>query len=343
MQSALYLTAIRGMAAPEARICYERAESLCRSLNRPLVLYSALMGQWRYSLMTDKLTATMQIAQRVYSLAQEQREPALMIGACQALVSTAFFLGEFESARQHATRGIQIWRSGSVRSPVEQVDPPAVVCLCYKALCESHFGKIASCRSAIAEAISLAKELNDPHALAEALFFAAILGTTKPDAAETERLASEVIELSTRHHFAHWLPLADILRGWARSVSGDTAQGIAWIEDGIRGCRAAGSVLSLSYYLRLKAEALHLAHRTPEALQTIKEAEAVVQRTEERHSLAELHLFRGVFLASLGAEETQIEASFCEAIRIAREQKSIWLRKRAEEASQNTAARKRER
>ena len=50
MQAGLYLTATRGIAAPEARICYERAESLCHSLNRPLLLYVALMGQWRYSL-----------------------------------------------------------------------------------------------------------------------------------------------------------------------------------------------------------------------------------------------------------------------------------------------------
>ena len=32
----------------------------------------------------------------------------------------------------------------------------------------------------------------------------------------------------------------------------------------------------------------------------------------------------------MGADETQIEASFCEAIRIAKEQKSISLEKRAE-------------
>jgi len=37
-----------------------------------------------------------------------------------------------------------------------------------------------------------------------------------------------------------------------------------------------------------------------------------------------------VFLATLGADETQIEASFCEAIRIAKEQKSVSLEKRAE-------------
>jgi hypothetical protein len=38
----------------------------------------------------------------------------------------------------------------------------------------------------------------------------------------------------------------------------------------------------------------------------------------------------GVSLATLGADETQIEASFREAIRIARDQKSVSLEKRAE-------------
>ncbi|MGB7794538.1 MAG: hypothetical protein WBL39_25355, partial [Terrimicrobiaceae bacterium] len=44
IQAALNLTAMRE-AAPEAKICYERAESLCHSLNRPLLLYVALIGQ----------------------------------------------------------------------------------------------------------------------------------------------------------------------------------------------------------------------------------------------------------------------------------------------------------
>ena len=145
-----------------------------------------------------------------------------------------------------------------------------------------------------------------------------------------ERLTSEVIELSTRNHFVHWLAVGAILRGWAHSASGNTAEGIPWIEDGIRDLRATGAVLAVPYYLALKAEALHLADRTSEALQAIEEAEAVVQKTEERQHLAELHRLRGVFLAAIGADETQIEASFCEALRIAREQKSISLEKRAE-------------
>ena len=75
---------------------------------------------------------------------------------------------------------------------------------------------------------------------------------------------------------------------------------------------------------------MHLAGRTSEALEAIKEAEALVARTEERWWCAEMHRLKGVFLTAMGAEETQIEASFCEAIRIAKEQKSVSLEKRAE-------------
>jgi hypothetical protein len=101
-------------------------------------------------------------------------------------------------------------------------------------------------------------------------------------------------------------------------------------------------VLSLPQFLAVKAEALHLADRTSEALEAINEAEALAERFEQRWYCAELHRLRGVFLATLGADETQIEASFCEAIRIAKEQKSVSVGKRAE-GTRNTVGKKRTR
>jgi adenylate cyclase len=280
--------------------------------------------------MTDKLSVAIQIAERGYSLAQEQNDAALKIGACAALAANLFFLGNFESARRYARRGVQIWRSGGVKFPPEDLDMPVVGCLCHGALSEWHLGEIASCKANIEEAISLAKELNDLTALALALDWAAALGNCERNPAEVDRLASEMIELSTRHNFVFWLAVGAIYRGWARSASGDTVEGISWIEDGIRDYRATGANIGLSYLLGMKAEALHLADRTSEALEAIKEAEALVERFEERFWSAELQRLRGVFLAALDADETQIEASFGEAIRIAKEQKSVSLEKRAE-------------
>ena len=149
-----YLTVTRNFAAPEARVCHERAESFCQSLNRPLLLHSALMGQWRYSLITDKLTVAMQIAKRMYSLAQEQNDAALMLGGSRAMACTHYYLGEFDTARQSALRGLHIWHSGEVKSHVQEVDPPAVACLCDKAQSEWHLGEIATCQATMAEAIA---------------------------------------------------------------------------------------------------------------------------------------------------------------------------------------------
>jgi hypothetical protein len=115
-----------------------------------------------------------------------------------------------------------------------------------------------------------------------------------------------------------------------RSAFGDPEEGIPWIDQGIRELRATGSVVSLAGSLVRKAEALHLAGRASEAHETINEAEALAERFEQRVLSARLHRLRGVFLAALGADGTQTEASFREAIRIAREQKSISLAKRAE-------------
>jgi hypothetical protein len=165
-----YLTATRGMAAPETKVFYERAESLGHSLNRPLLPYFGLVGQWRYSNTIGKLSAALQIAKRVYTLAQEQNDSELMVGAYRSLAVTLYFIGDFEAARQSAIRGIEIWRSRSVPSHAEDLDAPFVTCLVYEALCAWHFGEIAKSKPNMVEAISLSKELNDMHGLASTLY-----------------------------------------------------------------------------------------------------------------------------------------------------------------------------
>jgi len=185
-------------------------------LNRPLLLYAALMGRFRFSFNTDRLSAALQIAKRIYALAQQQNEPAKMIGACTALTTTHYFLGDFETSAQFAKHGLEIWRSGAAQSAPEEVDVPAGGCLRFDALLKWHRGEAASAQATIEEAISLAKELNDMHGLADSLHIAAVLAQLEGKPAEAVRLASEVIELSTRQNFAQWRAVGAILRGWAR-------------------------------------------------------------------------------------------------------------------------------
>ena len=146
---------------------------------------------------------------------------------------------------------------------------------------------------------------------------------------EVERYSSDLVEPTTRQNFAFWLATGEVLRGWVRSFD-DTTEGISWIEGGIRNYRATGGLRGLPFWLALKAEALYLGNRIFEALEAIMEAEGLAERFEERLWRAELHRLRGVLLTAMGADEVEIEASFCAAIKTAREQKSVSLQKRAE-------------
>ena len=87
------------------------------------------MGQWLFSLHTDKLSATIQIARRIYSLAQEQNNSTLIVGACRAMAGTLHFMGDFEAARRYATDGIQLWSAHQgTTAQIEEVLASAVCC-----------------------------------------------------------------------------------------------------------------------------------------------------------------------------------------------------------------------
>jgi hypothetical protein len=146
------------------------------------------------------------------------------------------------------------------------------------------------------EAISIAKELKDVNALALAVRWATGLACAERNLAEVDRLASDLMELSVRYNFSRWLAIGAIYRGRARSASGNTAEGIALIEHGIDDIRATGAVLGLPSHLARKAEALHLADRTSEALEAISEAQALAERFEHRNVLSGIHRLRGVLL-----------------------------------------------
>src|SRR5262249_24543758 len=90
---------IRGMGAPDVGLCCDRAESLARSLNCFPSFYSLLAGQWRQSLSTGKLSATLQIAKRLYALAQEQNDSLRLTGACASLACTTSLFGRFRGFR----------------------------------------------------------------------------------------------------------------------------------------------------------------------------------------------------------------------------------------------------
>ena len=330
MQAAVYLAATRSANSSEALICNARAESLCRSLNHPRMLYVALIGQWRHNLVSLKLKEAMQIATRMYSLAQEHRDFSLWMKVNMALGVTHYYLGDFTHARQETASGVRLWQSGVEKSQLEELDEPVIGCLCHKAFCAWHSGQIASARSTMGEAIVVAKRLKNTHGIAVALHYSATLSYMERNPIQAAQVAAELAELSTRQHFPHFRAWGTALLGWTRSVAGIFTQGISWMHDGIEELRTSGALLPVPSLLASKAEALYLANRTSEALDTIDEAETLVEKTEARWWSAEFYRLRAIFLTAMDGDDAEIERAFQDAINTAKQQKSTSLRKRAE-------------
>lgn len=95
---------------------------------------------------------------------QEQNDAAITMGASRALACMQYFLGDFDTARQSALHGLQIWNSGHIRSHVQEFDPSIVACMTDKAQSEWHLGEITACQRTMAEAIALARKLNEMYA-----------------------------------------------------------------------------------------------------------------------------------------------------------------------------------
>ena len=172
MQAAVYLAATRGP------LLHQKREFATNGLNHCVVrLIVPRCSTWRLPVsgattcVLLNLRQAMQIATRVHSLAQEQpHNPALLMKAYMALAVTHYYLGNFTHAREEATSGVRLWRSGVEKSEVEELDEPIIGCLCHKAFCAWHAGQIASARSTMGEAILVAKRLKNTHGIAVALY-----------------------------------------------------------------------------------------------------------------------------------------------------------------------------
>ena len=143
-------------------------------LTDPELLYVALMGLWRYSVSSDTLAAAMDAAERVYSLAKKQNDPALMIGGCTSSGNHPLLFGgvrNWPRIYEAWPSALALWRR-RLRSK-KSMFPPLV------------FFALKRFLSGMPERVSFAMrpwrrqsrwrmELNDMHGLAVALFGAGL-------------------------------------------------------------------------------------------------------------------------------------------------------------------------
>jgi predicted ATPase len=145
--------------------------------------------------------------------------------------------------------------------------------------------------------------------------------------------------LATDQEFPQQVVEATPLRGWALATSGHEEEGIAQLQQGLAAYGATRAARDRPYYLALLAEASAQVGQTAAGLEAVTEALATVAESAVRWWEAELHRLKGELLLQSAVKNqestiftpdaTEVEASFQQALALARRQEAKSLELRA--------------
>jgi class 3 adenylate cyclase/predicted ATPase len=326
------LMATKGFAAPEVERVYRRALELCRQEEGTPRLFPFLRGLWEFYELRADLHTARELAEQLVGVAEAVQDSALLLVANDALGDTSLWLGEFDRAREHAERGIQLYQRQQHHSLALLYGgyDPGVACRCFAAAASWFLGYPDQALRRIQEAVSLGRDLSHPFSLALALNFAAWLHQYRREPQIVRELADEAVRLSTEQGITFCVPHGTILRGWALAHDGATADGVAQINEGLAGYQAIGAELERPHWLALLADTHRKAGHAEEGLRAIEDALAVVDGRGVRFCEAELYRLRGeLFLTTTASADGEAEACFHRALEIARRQNARAVELRA--------------
>jgi DNA-binding SARP family transcriptional activator/pimeloyl-ACP methyl ester carboxylesterase/predicted ATPase len=323
------LIATEGWSSPEAEAALIRARELAKQVGGREQLASSLF-----------MLATLYETRGEYERSEELLEETLALGTHGGLIADSYELlacslfhqGVFESALEHAERGLAILDPGYA-NPLTATygDNSGVSCHAWAALSLWFLGFPDRARERAAQAVDMAEDPRRRHGYATALVQAALVSQLRLDSTETARWAEAAIEAAEHDGFVYRRAMASILHGWARATngSGPPDDGIRELREGLDLSRATGARMDDSYYLGLLADACLRAGRHPEALAALGAALEGVPRGGRFFYEAELHRLRGQALLATGAAREEADTALRRALGVARSQGSPSLELRA--------------
>jgi predicted ATPase/class 3 adenylate cyclase len=339
------MSVTKGYTAPETARAYARARELGQQVGEPPQLFAALTGYLEFYRQQAKYQTAHELAEQLLRLAQHQRDPALLETGHQKMGLSLLWLGELSAARSHLEQAIALddpqqqpaavssaWGSGVFARQLAPIDLWLL-------------GYPEQARERSYEALTRARELARPTIIAYALCSAAWLHQYRREGPLAQEQAEACMTLATEHGFAPLIGLGTLMRGSALAAQGQGEQGIAHLRQGLAAYRAVGAEEGRTIALAFLAEAYGNVGQTAEGLNVLGEALAFARTTGERMWEAELHRLKGELLlqsdvqglesgvlprdAGLQTRDAEAEASFRQALDVARRQQAKSLELRA--------------
>jgi len=329
--------ALKGFAWAGVESAYAEGKDLFR-LSKP----SPQVFNWLYLLGLFRMfrgntRGALEVADQVLDLAENLKDPRLIMEAHRARGSTLLEIGRCTEALEHVNRASHLY---SVNQPFSQTLIGGRDC---KVMSECSAGKALwalGCPDAAMQrmqvGLEVARQLAHPQSLAYAACFVAQLHQLRGEPLLAQERAKEVIRIAEEYGLELWVTFGKIDLGWADAELGDV-QGIERMQQGLAAYEATETKIFYPSFLCSLADQLNKAQRIDEGLAVIAQAISCAEHTAENYSLPELHRIRGELLLNrsgvLQVSEhpgrssrisilSEARASFIDALAIAKRQEA---------------------
>jgi predicted ATPase len=171
------------------------------------------------------------------------------------------------------------------------------------------------------ESVALARKLRHPPSLVIALWFYIAGQITYGDLTAVIATYPELLRLSDENGLPQGRAFALMYLGWALTRSGETAEGIVRLEEGLGLYTRMGFRQALSGCLGFLGEGLLAAGRYAEGLEQVDRAIDIASEIGEQYCVPGLHIVRSeLLLHTQGSDSEAAEASLRQALATARQQ-----------------------
>jgi predicted ATPase len=203
-------------------------------------------------------------------------------------------MGEINPARRHLQQGSGLYDAEQHHALAARYgEDPGTVCLAWEALALFMLGYPDQALQKSRAAIALVQNLSHSFTLAEALFFEGWLRLFRREARAARVEAERAIAISQEHEFPSFVAYGTLLRGWGLTESGELQEGLLQMRQGLADLRAAESRNGVPGFLAYLADAYRKVGHIEDGLILITEAQALVEKSQERWQEAEIYRLKG--------------------------------------------------
>jgi predicted ATPase len=325
----LSLSLVKGGAAQEVRMAYERAEALSVQVGDNYAHLVALCGQFVSIITAGQLQKARELAGQAFALAEQLENPRWLAETRGMLGVVLEHMGEWATSRAYLEQALARYNFQADDSLTLFHDLPIQLTQRRNlAMVLWHLGYPDQALERMNETVALSQAIDHPNGLAHTLNYSARLHQHRREAALTQTQAETAVALCKQYGLFASLADSMSLAGWALVQQGQGAEGIARIHAGLVVRQTRGIQLHLPVFLALLAEIYGQVGQPEQGLRVVDEALAMVEATEEHFAEVDLYRLKGELLHIQGVAGDEIESCLQQAVAIARHQnaKSLELR-----------------